>query len=351
MIVVRDTRELEEKYNINSIPDDEQIRVVGGMAHKSKYSEERYQRRTTYTARQLKQIIQQMRAIEDTIPENWDKWQRAKYLYMVLASNVEYNYDRESYKTQQSSNLTILLSGKGICAGYALTFKEMMDRQGIECDYVRGYADIGREGKERHAWNILTIDGISIPVDVTWESGRIQSGEQQIQYFGNDANFLKEHVQDPDEKAYQLNLFSNDAVDSIDISQTTKRKASVEEKRNAIKLAIEETYKKVSKQYGEQCGYRQVCAAIKKFVKESELKYFTRQGRSRQSLAENVSQEDMLNTLIDEYILGNVIQEKNQKNILGYALRQNLDRYGVPQAHQALKSYILSAYTRIFYKK
>ena len=235
MIVVRDTRELEEKYNINSIPDDEQIRVVGGMAHKSKYSEERYQRRTTYTARQLKQIIQQMRAIEDTIPENWDKWQRAKYLYMVLASNVEYNYDRESYKTQQSSNLTILLSGKGICAGYALTFKEMMDRQGIECDYVRGYADIGREGKERHAWNILTIDGISIPVDVTWESGRIQSGEQQIQYFGNDTNFLKEHVQDPDEKAYQLNLFSNDAVDSIDISQTTKRKASVEEKRNAIK--------------------------------------------------------------------------------------------------------------------
>lgn len=350
MIIVKNTRELEELYDVDAIPDGEYIRIVGGLEDKAKYKREPYIGRTTYSARQVKQIIAEMKEIEAKIPSNWSKWQKAKFIYQTLAGSVDYNHDRSTYSNQQSSNLSIILSKKGICAGYALTFKEMMDRQGIECDYVRGDAFNSRGGKERHAWNVLTIDGKSIPVDVTWDSGRMQRGLKQLYYFGNDAEFQKYHIPDQDEKRRQLTSFSNEQVNSIDTNQASKNEATTEEKQYAIKLAIEETYKKFSKQYGEQAGHKQVSAAIKKFIKESNLEYFTRQGRARQSLEQYVSQEDMLTILIDEYINKNVLSCEYPQDILGDALRRSLDKYGTAQAHGALKSYILSGYTRTFYK-
>lgn len=351
MIIVQNTRELEEKYNLNQIPDNEQIRVVGGMANKSKYNEERYQRRSTYTARQMKQIIQQMKIIENAIPENWNKWQRAKYIYEVLASNVSYNYDRDSYKNQQSSNLTILLSRKGICAGYALTFKEMMDRQGIECDYIRGNAFNSRGGQEKHAWNVLTIEGLSIPVDLTWDSGRRQRGEEHLAYFGNNPDFFREYIQDSDEKIYQMSLINNESVKSIDISQTNKKQISIEEKRNVIKLAIEETYKKYSNRYGDSVAYNQVNEAIKKFIKEQNLNYFTRDGGARQAIENSVSQKDMLGILIEDYVEQNVFQENQTQDVLAHALRQTSNKYGYINAISALESYITEGNIRTLYQR
>ncbi len=189
MIVVANTKELEERYDLNRLPDDEQVIVQGGLRGKEKYNAERYLMRTTYTGWQIKQIISQMKLIEDSIPKEWNEYQRAKYIYEVLGSKIEYNYNRESYGNQQSSNLAILLSGKGICAGYSLLYKEMMDRQGIECDYIRGVACCDST-KERHAWNVLTINGQSFPVDLTWDVPKIRRGDE-LEYFGLNQNFRR----------------------------------------------------------------------------------------------------------------------------------------------------------------
>ena len=61
MIVVANTKELEEKFDLSRIRDDELIRVEGGLKGKSKYNNNHYISRTTYTAKTLKQIIQQMK--------------------------------------------------------------------------------------------------------------------------------------------------------------------------------------------------------------------------------------------------------------------------------------------------
>ena len=114
MIVVDNTKELEEKYDLNILPDDMKVIVLGGLKNKSKYNAIRYQNRVTYTGRQIKLIIAQMKLIENEIPEQWNEFQRAKYIYEVLGRNISYNHNREEYKTQQSSNLSILLSRKGI---------------------------------------------------------------------------------------------------------------------------------------------------------------------------------------------------------------------------------------------
>lgn len=126
------------------------------MEGKEKYNKERYIKRTTYKGSTIKKIIQQMNLIESKIPKEWNEWQKAKYIYETLRGKISYNMDRSTYSNQQSSNLNCLLSKKGICVGYALLFKEMMDRQGIECDYI-----IGIDGRSKHAWNVLTIDGTS----------------------------------------------------------------------------------------------------------------------------------------------------------------------------------------------
>lgn len=82
MIVVNNTKELEQKYNLYAIPDDEMVMVLGGLANKEKYNKEIYQRRITYTGRQIKQIIEQMQEIESAMPDSWNDWQKAKYIYM-----------------------------------------------------------------------------------------------------------------------------------------------------------------------------------------------------------------------------------------------------------------------------
>lgn len=54
MITVTNTRELETRYDLSKIRDDEPIFVLGGMAGKPKYNQKRYQERRTYSGRELK---------------------------------------------------------------------------------------------------------------------------------------------------------------------------------------------------------------------------------------------------------------------------------------------------------
>ena len=81
MIVVANTKELEEKFDLSRIRDDELIRVEGGLKGKSKYNNNHYISRTTYTAKTLKQIIQQMKKIESKINPKWDDIQKSKYIF------------------------------------------------------------------------------------------------------------------------------------------------------------------------------------------------------------------------------------------------------------------------------
>jgi len=59
-----------------------------------------------------------------------------------------------------------LIQGKGVCLGYAETFRLLMDMAGIECITVTGAAFMSREN---HAWNMVKLDGEWYCVDVTWD--------------------------------------------------------------------------------------------------------------------------------------------------------------------------------------
>ena len=343
MLVFSNTKKLEE-YGIDRIRDDEQVRILGGMEGKPKYNKEEYEIRTTYSGRQIKQIINQMKLIEERIPKGWNNWQRAKFIYEILGRNISYDHNEENYRGGKRSNLSVIMSQKAICAGYSLLFKEMMDRQGIQCDYIRG---IGKTKDEegKHAWNMLTIDGITFPVDLTWDSKGLRSGKKELKHFGNDKYFYKYHKTDRDEKKYDASLLSSDYIKSIDTSITyvKQKKEEVElSKSDIIELAIEKTYERFKKSDGKAFAIEQVKFAIKEFINKKDAGYFTNLENARDLVVGNITQEDMIDYIIRDYV-------KNIKPVRGSALynatNETLTKYGEIQALGALKNYIMEGKT------
>lgn len=61
------------------------------------------------------------------------------------------------------------LTGKAVCAGYAYAFQYLMQKCGIECTKISGDA-VNEDGvNEKHAWNLIKIDGEYYYTDVTWD--------------------------------------------------------------------------------------------------------------------------------------------------------------------------------------
>ena len=173
-IVLPNTKALDSEIFKKIINDEDllQFRVVGGL-DKEKYNNPKYQKRSTYTRMEMEWIVDVLEQMESTIDPNWTENQKAEHLFNKLANYLSYDMEYKGKSSNVTSSLKTLISGKAICAGYALCFKELMDRQGIQCDYVRG-----RSCGEKHAWNVVTVDGVEKAVDVTWESHAIHTNPQ-----------------------------------------------------------------------------------------------------------------------------------------------------------------------------
>lgn len=355
MIIVLNTKELEEKYNLEQIRDDEQIIVLGGLEGKQKYNKERYRERVTYDARSLKLIIQQMKKIESKIPNEWDEYQKAKFIYVVLAENIDYENDKEKYKTENCSNLMGLRTGKAICAGYSLIFKEMMDRQGIKCDYIRGVVEqSGRNFK--HAWNVLTIQGKTFPVDLTWDSQRVRRGKQDLVFFGNEPYFFEEHNTDKDEKKYKYALLGEMFVKAIDISGKIQNRKEIYEaeikqndrgtKKESFDYAIEKTYLKLLRTYDEKQARKMMIDKLKKYINDGSEDVFTREDGARMAIVENVTREDAMDVFVEKYVERSI--KKDERNMIEKAVVETVRKYSKLSGCEALEMYIKEGKTTGF---
>lgn len=84
-----------------------------------------------------------------------------------------------------------LTGRKGICLGYASTFRLLMELCGIECVTVRGTS---HGGTSDHAWNMVKLEGEWYCVDVTWDdpvtSGTLPASMYH-QYFNVTSDYLR----------------------------------------------------------------------------------------------------------------------------------------------------------------
>lgn len=354
-IVVKNTKELE-MMDLSRIPDNAEVQVLGGMYGKQKYAtKDHYRARTTYPLGQLKQIMATMHEIESNINPSWPEMARARYVYEVLGNNISYDLNRANYSNQQSSNLSILLSREGICAGYSLLFKEMMDRQGIECDYVRGDAFNSRGGREKHAWNVLKINGKNIPIDLTWDAPHIKNGEG-LHQFGNNYQFTNNHFLDYDEVQYRYDYLTPAELANSDFRNYKSQQAPNKDiKKETYSNALRETYVKYSRLEDPNRALRRVQNAMYGYITANDSRGFTRDGFARSNLEKNVSQDELLDYLIDDYIekFTNrtdpiTVRQSPKEQHLASAITETIMAYSPEQAKAAMKEFISTGKTNMF---
>ena len=105
---------------------------------------------------------------------------KTRAVYYWLAKNITYDY--QGYKTHfwdkyPSGNALMMDTYKfrrGVCSGYSLLFKYMLNKVQIECEVVDGYARVDLEtimaNEPSHAWNVVKLADRWHLIDVTWAS-------------------------------------------------------------------------------------------------------------------------------------------------------------------------------------
>lgn len=105
-----------------------------------------------------------------TAPSVVNGYQKALWLHDWMASNISYgNNSQGSYS--QHSIVGALVSGSGVCDGYAKMYKLLCEMSGVTCVVAAGKSSGVVSGVNgNHAWNILRVENACAHVDVTWDS-------------------------------------------------------------------------------------------------------------------------------------------------------------------------------------
>lgn len=84
---------------------------------------------------------------------------KTKAIHDYIVANVAYDL-----KYQDHSAYAALVKGQAVCQGYALLLYKMLDKAGIKARIITGKA-----GGEKHAWNMVNLDGNWYHIDATWD--------------------------------------------------------------------------------------------------------------------------------------------------------------------------------------
>lgn len=91
------------------------------------------------------------------ISDSMSQFDRALILHDRIAKRYHYDTDLNNHTIYE-----LITDGKGVCQAYALLYKYLLDKCGIESRVVSSETI-------NHAWNIVKIDGMWYNVDVTWD--------------------------------------------------------------------------------------------------------------------------------------------------------------------------------------
>ncbi|MEK5067057.1 DUF5050 domain-containing protein [Sporosarcina sp. FSL K6-1508] len=90
---------------------------------------------------------------------------KAIHDYLVLTTAYdEYNYDNNTVPADSYAAYGSLVKDIAVCDGYTKAAQLLMNRLGIENQYVDGTAN-----GELHSWNLVKLDGKVYFMDITWD--------------------------------------------------------------------------------------------------------------------------------------------------------------------------------------
>lgn len=134
----------------------------------------------TYTQQEREDLQAQIDDVADLwlagIDSDASDYEKAKYVYETLISQVDYDAD-----SQNNQNIiSVFIGKKTVCQGYADATQYLLWQLGVSSIVVTGLA-----GGDNHAWNLVNLDGEYYYIDTTWGNthflGELQ-GAKKIDY-------------------------------------------------------------------------------------------------------------------------------------------------------------------------
>lgn len=117
--------------------------------------------------------------------------------YDKVLTIYRYIIDHTDYgKTDGNSIVNVMVNGYGMCGCYAMTTQYLLNRAGVNCTYVNGWAH-----GESHAWNLIWLDETPCWLDTTWgdpvfEGGNPGDGPCYDYFCITTADLLRTHTID-----------------------------------------------------------------------------------------------------------------------------------------------------------
>lgn len=200
LVEVQNTKGITSSM-IRQLGSNVAIRIAGGYdedrCKNGHFTGNKYTESVIYTRNETIKILEEIERIESGLNKNWSDIQKLLYIYDRLKTSIMYDPKFEYKTSSEIRSLRGLITKQTVCAGYALIFKEFMDRNDIECEYVEGHTKIDSNGRRTggHSWNIVTIDGKKYPIDLTWDNTTFRSGKStSFDWLGRDIlEFSKSH--------------------------------------------------------------------------------------------------------------------------------------------------------------
>lgn len=149
-----------EELNASYTPDDPQQLVTLRLDY-SMSVQEAEEKQEALTAR-TSPILHELTGKSD--------YEKVKGVYEYVISQTAYD---EACGDQ--TLLSVLLEGKGLCAGYARAVQYLLQQLGVETLYISGTAD-----GASHSWNIVRLDDGYYAVDATWGDPVTDDGTQTL---------------------------------------------------------------------------------------------------------------------------------------------------------------------------
>ena len=134
------------------------------------------------TAAQEKAVDKAVKGLLDQLNVyHADDYQKVSAIYDYMCANIQYDYAGLEANTELCHTAyAALINGKSVCQGYASLFYRLAMELGVDTRVVSGFSS-----GERHAWNIVKLDGVYYNLDATWDAGY---GSREF-FLKCDANF------------------------------------------------------------------------------------------------------------------------------------------------------------------
>lgn len=138
----------------------------------------------TMTKKERRQLQHQIDGIVEAwlagISINDTDYEKAKYVYELLALNTEYVENA----INSQNIVSVFIGQQTVCQGYASAVQYLLGQLGVQSVIVSGTAR-----GEPHAWNLICLEGEYYYMDATWGNNEYRNKEGQETSF-TDYNYM-----------------------------------------------------------------------------------------------------------------------------------------------------------------